>query len=122
MEATVSDTRTTRPGVRQGLKLLLIAGCLTPLIFLFEGLLPSRENTIIDEMPQIVLTIGLFGLALTGMARIVYSLLTERKQSPLAAPEGPELVDGPVKTFTAGPQRPKTPLPNPITSSHNTPV
>ena len=122
MEATVPDMTATRPGVRQGLKLLLIAGCLTPLIFLVERLLPSRDNTIIDEMPQLVLTIGLFGLALTGVARILYSLLTERKPSTLAAPEQAGLLEGSARSLAASPPRRQTPIPRPITPSHNTPV
>ena len=81
-----------RAGFRQGLKWLLIAGRLTPLIFLFEGLLPSRENTRMDELPQIVLTVGLLGLALAGVARMTYTLLVERRHSAtLPTSDGPSL-------------------------------
>lgn len=66
-----------RTGVRKGLKLVLIAGCSTPLMFLLEGILPGRENTRIDELPQIVLFVGLAGLTLAGIARVAYALLAE---------------------------------------------
>jgi len=89
----VPDQDPPRTGFRQGLKLLLIAGCLTPLIFLFEGLLPSRENTRIDELPQIVLTVGLLGLALAGVARMAYALLVERRNAALPAPDGQVIAD-----------------------------
>jgi hypothetical protein len=35
------------------------ARCLTPLILLLEGILPSREGTRVDELPQIALFVGL---------------------------------------------------------------
>jgi hypothetical protein len=76
-----------RHGVRQGLKLVLVAVCLSPLVFLLEGLLPSRENTIIDELPQLALMIIQLGLALSGIARITYSMLTEPR--PLSRPPSP---------------------------------
>jgi len=97
----MSDQTPPRTGVRQGLKLLLIAGCLTPLIFLLEGILPSHENTIIDEMPQLVLTVSLLGLALTGVARITYSLLTERRPSHISPPENRGLGESIVSTSGA---------------------
>jgi hypothetical protein len=71
-----------RIGIRQGLRFLVAAGVLTPLIFVFEGLFPSLENTRIDELPQIVLGLVLTGLVLAGVARIAYALLAESRHAP----------------------------------------
>jgi hypothetical protein len=74
--------------------MLLIAGCLTPLIFLLEGILPSRENTRIDELPQIALFVGLVGLSLAGIARMAFALLVEKGRTQVAPSSREALSDG----------------------------
>ena len=80
----VSEQTSASPGIRQGLTLLLIAGCLTPLIFLVEGILPSRENSVLDDLPQLAVTVGIVGLALAGAGRMLYSALAASPRPRLA--------------------------------------
>lgn len=64
-------------GVRQGAKLLLCL-VLLPLHFVLEGLLPSVENTNLDELPQFVFDALLSVVMLAGLARILYAVTLER--------------------------------------------
>ena len=59
---------------------------LSPLITFVGALLPSRENTIIDELPAMALTWALIGLAIAGVARVGYALVAERGRSHLRVP------------------------------------
>lgn len=106
---------TTRKGIREGVKLLLIAACLSPLVFLLERLLPSRENTIIDELPQLVFSVSLMGLALTGLARIIYSALTEPRSPALPTKEA-------ARSELGTASRSSLHLPGAVLPAHDTPA
>lgn len=67
-----------RSRVRAGLELLVIAAALSPLLFVLEAVMPSRENTRLDELPQLLLSAGLMALATAGVARIAWAFVRER--------------------------------------------
>ena len=73
-------------GVRTGLVMVGVAIVLSPLVSVFGMLLPSRENTIVDELPAMLLSIALVALAITGMANVVYSLIAHRPRQPRVRP------------------------------------
>lgn len=74
-----------KAGVRTGLSMIVVSVILSPLITFVGALLPSRENTIVDELPAMALTAALIGLAIAGVARVGYALVAERRRSHLGA-------------------------------------
>ena len=73
-------------GLRTGLLMIVSSVMLSPLITFVGALLPSRENTIVDELPAMALTWALVGIAIAGVARVGYALVAERGRSHLRAP------------------------------------
>jgi hypothetical protein len=65
-------------GIRQGIKLLLLCLVLLPLHMVTEGLLPSVENTNIDDLPHLLFDALLWVILLAGLARIFYALVFNR--------------------------------------------
>jgi hypothetical protein len=125
LEAQVSDPihdSPRRTGFRQGLKLVLTAGCLTPLIFLLEGILPGRENTRIDELPQIVLFVGLVGLTLAGIARVAYAFLAESPHPKLTSSDRHLLARGHDATPSTAIEPQNGHIARLTTPVHNTPI
>jgi len=75
-----------KTGVRTGLVMVGAAVVLSPLVSVLGMLLPSRENTIVDELPAMLLSIALVGIGVAGLAKVVYALVAEkRRQSQLGA-------------------------------------
>lgn len=77
-EDTAPALSERQKGIRQGVKLLLLCLVLLPLHFVVEGLLPSVENTNMDELPQFIVDALLWVILLAGFARISYALTFER--------------------------------------------
>ncbi|HEV2707855.1 MAG TPA: hypothetical protein VGV59_18190 [Pyrinomonadaceae bacterium] len=76
-EKAVPALSARQRGIRQGAKLVLLCLVLLPLHLLAEGLLPSVENTNLDELPQLVLDALLWVILLSGFARILYAMVFE---------------------------------------------
>ena len=72
-------------GVRAGLVMIGAAIVLSPLVSMLGRLFPSRENTIIDELPAMLLSWVLVGIGVTGAVKVVYSVLAGRRRSHLRA-------------------------------------
>ncbi len=70
-----------RKGYRQGFKLLLLAALILPFYPVVEGLLdsliPSVENSRLDELPLELFGTALFVLFAAGLARMLYARLFE---------------------------------------------
>jgi hypothetical protein len=81
-----------RKGVRQGFKLVLLALLVLPFYPLVETLLreliPSVENTRLDELPLELFGTLILTLFLAGLARMLYAFLFEGKaeQAPAEKP------------------------------------
>jgi hypothetical protein len=65
-------------GIRQGVKLVILSVVLLPLYFIIETLLPSVENTNLDELPQLIFQALLSIILLSGIARIIYAFSFEQ--------------------------------------------
>ena len=77
-----------KSGVRTGLAMIGAAVVLSPLVSVLGMLMPSRENTMMDELPAMLMSIALVGLGVAGAAKLVYSLVAEkRRPSQLPAPD-----------------------------------
>jgi hypothetical protein len=127
LEESVNDDEVESPrrtGIRQGLKLILAAGILSPLIFFLEGLLPSRENTILDELPYFALTATLVGLAVAGAAKVIFALLMESRHLLPSRADLRRLSDGPTRSEPAATHPSETPrqTANPPHGDYSTPV
>src|SRR5262245_11924375 len=78
------DESPRKKGVRTGLVMVGAAVVLSPFVSVLGMLIPSRENTIMDELPAMLLSIALVGLGIAGVGKIIYSALAEkRRQSQL---------------------------------------
>jgi len=62
------------------------AAVLSPFLFFLVDLVPSRENTSLDELPYMAFTTVLSALGVAGIARIGHALMTERKRPELSSP------------------------------------
>lgn len=83
LESTVKAERAPelserQKGIRQGIKLLLLGVVLLPLHLVVEGLLPSVENTNMDELPHLIVDALLWVIVLAGLARILYAFAFNR--------------------------------------------
>lgn len=74
-------------GVRTGFIMIGAAIALSPLANLLGELMPSRENTIIDELPSTLLLMALAGIGLAGAAKVVHSLIAEHRKPRLEPPD-----------------------------------
>jgi len=78
-----------RKGMRQGFKLSALALLLLPFFPLAEALLraliPSRENTRLDELPLELFSTLILVLFLAGLARMLYAFLFEGREEKSAA-------------------------------------
>ena len=74
-----------KSGARAGLVMIAAAIVASPLVSLLGRLLPSRENTIIDELPAMLLSWALLAIGASGAVKVVFSLLSERRKSQLRA-------------------------------------
>ena len=79
------DDSPRRSGIREGVVLITAAVVLSPVLFALSDLLPSRENTSWDELPSVLFSAVLVGMAVIGAVRIGYTLLTEAKRTPLGS-------------------------------------
>lgn len=75
-----------RRGYRQGFKLVLLALLGLPLYPLVEGLLesliPSAENTRLDELPLELFVTALFVVFVGGLLRMLYARMFESVEAP----------------------------------------
>lgn len=81
-----------REGVRQGFKLSLLALLVLPFFplvqALFGELIPSAENTRLDELPLELFGTFVFVLFVAGLARMLYAALFEGKAEQVGAEQG----------------------------------
>ena len=92
-------------GIRQGLVLIVASVALSPMLFVVEGLLPSRENTTLDELPSLLLTAAITGLALAGVARLAYAWLVHRQHGTTVAESKPQTAPSQLTDPTPTPAR-----------------
>lgn len=75
-----------RKGYRQGFLLVLLVALILPFYPLAEGLsdslIPSAENTRLDELPMELFGTALFVLFVAGLARLLYARLFESVELP----------------------------------------
>ena len=71
-----------------------MAAVLSPFISILGRLMPSRENSIVDELPAELLTLAVVGLAAVGVARVVFALVATRERTRLPEPSDADLLDG----------------------------
>lgn len=64
--------------VRSGLAWLAAAALLVPARTLLEGMMPSVENTVIDEVPALLLVIASGVFTMAGVARLIQAARTPR--------------------------------------------
>ncbi len=82
-------------GVRDGLKMLAGAVLLVPLLFLLEGLVPSIENSTVDELPRTLVALAAGILALAGIVRIAYAVVVHPPEHRLRDSESLGQLDAP---------------------------
>lgn len=63
---------------RSGFAWLAAAAVLVPARMLLDGMMPSVENTVIDEVPTMLLVIASGVFAIAGVVRLVQALRTPR--------------------------------------------
>lgn len=63
---------------RSGVAWLAAAALLVPARMLLDGMMPSVENTVIDEVPTMLLVIASGVFAVAGIARLVQAARTPR--------------------------------------------
>jgi DNA-binding helix-hairpin-helix protein with protein kinase domain len=80
-----SEGTSGKRGVRTGIAMIVMAIVASPLVSMLGRLLPSRENTIIDELPAMVLSWALLGIGVAGAVKVVFSVLAARRRSQLRA-------------------------------------
>lgn len=84
--------------LRFGLTLIGAAVTLVPALFMLEAVIPSRENSALDELPQLLTGMGITGLAVAGVLTVAYALLASRRHTrkesvPRAQLDGPSIDD-----------------------------
>jgi hypothetical protein len=81
-------------GYRQGFKLVLLALLVLPFYPVVEGLLssliPSVENTMLDELPLWLFSTALFVVFLGGLLRMLYARMFESVEAPAEIEGGEE--------------------------------
>ncbi len=118
MQSDMSESP-RKVGFRQGLVLLLASVALSPMVFVLEGLIPSRENTTLDELPSLLVTVAIVGLAVAGVARIAYALIAERRRTRLGESSATTPLAHPPQTNLATEYR--TDHARELRSTHETP-
>lgn len=97
VDARAVELSPRQKGVRQGFKLLLLCLVLLPLHFVVEGLLPSVENTNMDELPQFIVDALLTSIMLGGLARMLYAVAFERGAAGRTAGRRPGELSAPAR-------------------------
>lgn len=64
--------------IRSGLAWLAAAALLVPARMLLEGMVPSIENTVVDDVPTMLLVMASGVFAVAGVARLVQAMRTPR--------------------------------------------
>lgn len=73
--------------VRGALAWFAAAALLIPARMLLDGLMPSVENTVVDEVPAMVLVVASGVFAVAGVVRLVQALRAPRMRSAYTARE-----------------------------------
>lgn len=106
-----------RIALREGIALVVGVAVVSPFLFAVVEILPSRENTRLDELPALAVSTALVGLALVGVARIGYALLAKRAQAREQLP----LPTAPSHLFASHEQGERSSVETPRLGKHHTP-